>query len=195
AGLIGGSLVGISVPFGGTYRVPLTAGLVTAVFTFVMAIVGVFLISVVINVLAATFGGQQNSSQALKVALYAYTPAWIAGVLHVLPLLGALGLIAALYGLYLLYLGLPRVMKCPEDKALAYTAVVVVCAIVLAVVTTAVTAAVAGAGMLTSAALGGGSFGSGPFGSTTRASPSASGDEIRFDKNSPPRQLHPPCDH
>src|SRR5262249_34411892 len=108
-----------------------------------------------------------------------------AGVLHILPLLGALGLIAALYGLYLLYLGLPRVMKCPEDKALAYTAVVVVCAIVLAVVTTAVTAAVAGAGMLTSAALGGGSLGSGPFGSTTRASRSASGDEIRFDKSSP----------
>ncbi|HJZ72285.1 MAG TPA: Yip1 family protein [Vicinamibacterales bacterium] len=185
AGLIGGSLVGISVPFGGTYRVPLTAGLVTAVFTFVMAIVGVFLISVVINVLAPTFGGQQNSSQALKVAVYSYTPAWIAGVLHVLPLLGALGLIAALYGLYLLYLGLPRVMKCPEDKALAYTAVVVVCAIVLAVVTTAVTAAVAGAGMLTSAALSGGSLGGGPLGRTTGASRSASGDETRFDKDSP----------
>ena len=185
AGLIGGSLVGISVPFGGIYRVPLTAGLVGAVFTFVMAIVGVFLISVVINVLAPTFGGQQNSSQALKVAVYSYTPAWIAGVLHILPLLGALGIIAALYGLYLLYLGLPRVMKCPEDKALAYTAVVVVCAIVLAVVTTAVSAAVVGAGMLTSAALGGGSLGNGPFSGAPRASRSASGDEIRFDKNSP----------
>jgi Yip1-like protein len=178
AGLIGGTLVGISVPFGGTYRVPLTMGIVTAVFTFGMAIVGVLLISLVINLLAPTFGAQQNSAQALKVAVYSYTPAWIAGVLHILPLLGVLGIIAALYGLYLLYLGLPRVMKCPEDKALAYTAVVVVCAIVLTVVTAAVGAAVAGAGMITSAALGGG----GPLGSTTRASRS---DDVRFDKDSP----------
>src|SRR5262245_15353396 len=185
AGFIGGSVVGHTVPFLGTYRTPPLIGLAGAVFLFVMSIIGVFVISVIINALAPTFGGQQNSSQALKVAVYSYTPAWIAGVLHILPLLGALGLIAALYGLYLLYLGLPRVMKCPEDKALAYTAVVVVCAIVLAVVTTAVTAAVAGAGMLTSAALSGGSLGGGPLGRTTGASRSASGDETRFDKDSP----------
>ena len=34
------------------------------------------------------------------------------------------------YGIYLLYLGLPVLMKCPPDKAIAYTAVVVICAIV-----------------------------------------------------------------
>jgi hypothetical protein len=180
AGLIGGSLVGVSVPFGGTFRVPLTMGIATAVFTFVMAIIGVFIMSVVINALAPTFGAQQNSAQALKVAVYSYTPAWIAGALQILPLLGMLGILAALYGLYLLYLGLPRVMKCPEDKAIAYTAVVVVCAVVLAVVTGAVGAAVAGAGMLASGALG-----SGPLGGSTRASRAASGDEIRFDQNSP----------
>jgi Yip1 domain len=185
AGLIGGSLVGISVPFGGTYRVPLAAGMVAAVFTFVMAIVGAFILSFVINALAPTFGGQQNGAQALKVAVYSYTPAWIAGALHILPLLGALGILAALYGLYLLYLGLPRVMKCPEDKAVAYTAVVVVCAIVLAVVTTAIGAVVAGAGMMTSAALGGGPLGAGTFGGGTFGSSApAAKSEIQFDKNS-----------
>ena len=45
-----------------------------------------------------------------------------------------LGIFAALYGLYLLYLGLPALMKAPQDKAVAYTAVVVVCAIVLSIV-------------------------------------------------------------
>ena len=79
AGVIGGSLVGITIPFGGTYRVPLFAGLAGAVLTFVMAIVGVFILSLVINALAPTFNGQQNSSQALKVAVYSYTPAWVAG--------------------------------------------------------------------------------------------------------------------
>jgi hypothetical protein len=41
-------------------------------------------------------------------------------------------------GLYLLYLGLPRVMKCPQEKAMGYTAVVVLSAIVLTVVTGAI---------------------------------------------------------
>ena len=44
-------------------------------------------------------------------------------------------------------------MKCPQDKAAVYTAVVVVCAIVLSICITAVTAAVAGVGMMTSGAL------------------------------------------
>src|SRR5258706_10461137 len=87
AGLIGGSLVGYSLPFIGSYRVPFTTGIVTACFTVVMAVVGVFLISLIINALAPTFGAEQNSAQALKVAIYSYTPAWIAGVLHVLPML------------------------------------------------------------------------------------------------------------
>src|SRR3954451_7988912 len=64
AGLIGGSLIGIQVPFGGTYRVPLTAAVAGALFAFVMAIVGVLILALVINALAPTFNGQQNSGQA-----------------------------------------------------------------------------------------------------------------------------------
>jgi hypothetical protein len=176
AGLIGGSLVGITIPFGGTYRVPLIGGVVGAVFTFIMAIVGVFILSLVINALATTFNGRQDSGQALKVAVYSYTPAWVAGALHVVPPLGVLAILAAVYGLYLLYLGLPRLMQCPEDKALPYTAVVVVCAIVLGVVTSAVGVAIAGAGMMTTAALSG---------AGARSASRASGDRVDFDKNSP----------
>lgn len=67
AGLIGRSVIGVSLPFVGSYRVPLTAGLVTAIFTFVMAIVAVFVLALIINALAPTFGGEKNSAQALKV--------------------------------------------------------------------------------------------------------------------------------
>ena len=134
AGFIGGSLVGTTVPFLGTYRVPIMTGLIAAVFTFCLAIVGVFILAFIINALAPTFGAQQDSNKALKVAVYAYTPAWIAGALQILPALGILAIFAALYGLYLLYLGLPALMKAPQDKAVGYTAVVVVCAIVLSIV-------------------------------------------------------------
>jgi hypothetical protein len=154
AGFIGGSLVGRSLPFIGSYRVPIVAGLGAAVFTFVMAIVGILILSFVINALAPTFGGEKDSSQAMKVAVYSYTPAWVAGILQIVPTLGALGVLAGLYGLYLLYLGLPRLMKCRQDKAIGYTVVVVVCAIVLSVVITAVGALVVGAGAIGGAALG-----------------------------------------
>jgi hypothetical protein len=173
AGLIGGSLVGVSLPFMGTYRVPIVAGLVTAIFTFVMAIVGVFVLSLIIDALAPTFGGEKSSAQALKVAVYSYTPAWVAGVLHILPALGILAVLAALYGLYLLYLGLPRLMKCPQDKAIGYTAVVVICAIVITVVISVVGGVIAGAGMIGTSAMN----------SAMRRGGTAS--EVQFDKDSP----------
>lgn len=175
AGFIGGSFIGSSLPYLGTYRVPMMSGLVVALFMFCMAIVGVFVLSLVINALAPTFGGEQNSTQALKVAVYSYTPAWIAGVLQIVPLLAVFAIFAAFYGLYLLYLGLPRLMKCPEDKAVAYTAVVVVCAVILSVVITAIGATIGGAGMIGAGALSG---------AATRP-----GSDVQFDKDSPMGKL------
>jgi len=46
-------------------------------------------------------------------------------------------------------------MKCPRDKAVGYTAVVIVCAIVLAIVVSAIAGLIAGAGMLASGMAGG----------------------------------------
>ena len=144
ATFIGNVFIGITVPLFGTIRVGFVAGLSHAVLTFVLTFVGVFLISLLIDVLAPTFGGQRDAMRALKVTAYSYTPAWVAGVLHLIPSLGILVLLAALYGLYLLYLGLPVLMRCPQEKALGYTAVVVVCAIVMSIVIGALSAAVFG---------------------------------------------------
>ena len=122
----------MSLPFVGTYRTPILAGIGVAVFSFVMAFVGIFILSLIINALAPTFGGEKNPAQAMKVAVYSYTPAWIAGILGIIPALGLIGIVlVSLYGLYLLYLGLPRLMKNPEEKSIGYTAVVVICAIVV----------------------------------------------------------------
>ena len=180
AGLIGGSVIGVSVPFLGTYRMPITTGIVIACYSFIAAIIGVVILAFLINALAPTFGAEQNNLQALKVAVYSYTPAWVAGALRILPVLGVLGIVLALYGLYLLYLGLQRVMKCPPDKAPVYTAVVVVCAIVLAVIVGAVQAIVLGAGAMSIGAMGGGLSG-GAFGRTGGQTASS---QVQFDKNS-----------
>ncbi len=145
AGFVGSSLIGFGL-FG---RIGMVAGITGAVISLVMAVVGVFLMSLIVNALAPTFGGEKSSMQSMKVVAYSYTPAWLAGILLVLPLLGNLvALVGGLYGLYLLYLGLPKLMKAPPDKAIPYTAVSVVCAIVLAVVLGAVSAMFVGAGLI-----------------------------------------------
>src|SRR5205823_4764202 len=98
--------------------------------------------------LAPTFGAEKNSARAMKVAVYSFTPAWVAGVLQIIPALGVLAILGALYGLYLLYLGLPALMKAPQEKAAGYTIVTVIAAVVVMVVVTSVGALVVGAGAL-----------------------------------------------
>ncbi|HEY4137633.1 MAG TPA: YIP1 family protein, partial [Casimicrobiaceae bacterium] len=101
------------------------------------------------DALAPTFGGQRDSLRALKVTAYSYTPAWIAGVVNLVPVLGIIGLIVSLYGLYLLYLGLPVLMRCPREKALPYTVVIVLCAIVItAILATLTSCFIGGAAMM-----------------------------------------------
>ncbi len=124
------ALFGISVPSMGTYRVPIGAAIRQGIAQYVMALVGVFVLALIIDELAPYFRGQENRYQALKVAAYSSTAVWVVGIVGLIPGLSILGLLG-LYSLYLLYLGLPALMKVPQDKAMAYTVVVIICAVVL----------------------------------------------------------------
>lgn len=143
---LGQVLIGMSVPLLGTVRTGLLSGLTSAIVMYVMAFVGVWVLSFIVDFLAPQFGGQRDPLRALKVVAYSYTPAWVAGVLHLVPSLGALVLLASLYGLYVMYLGLPVLMRSPQDKAIPYTAVVVVCAILVFFVLGALSMCVGGMG-------------------------------------------------
>jgi len=130
ARLIGNTVFGIPVPFVGTYRVPFGSALSGAVIGYVLTLAGTYLLALIIDALAPTFNGQRNQIQALKVAAYSSTAAWVAGIFALIPGLRLLGILG-LYSLYLLYLGLPVLQRTPREKALPYTAVVVLAAIVL----------------------------------------------------------------
>lgn len=132
-GFIANSVIGQSLPLLGTYRVPLMAGIATAIFVLVMSLVGTFIMTLAINGLAPKFDGEQNAEQAFKVAAYSYTPVWIANVFQLLPMLGFLSVLAGFYGFYLLYLGLPLLMKTSPNRSLGYTVLVIITAIVLSV--------------------------------------------------------------
>jgi hypothetical protein len=75
-------------------------------------------------------GGRRDFNNAFKLAVYSFTPVWMAGVFLVLPGLHFLALLGC-YGAYLLWLGLPRLTKVPEDQAANFTAVIVACALAL----------------------------------------------------------------
>ena len=125
--------------------------IVAAVVQYVLALVVTFLLALIVDSLATTFGGEKNFVQSLKLTAYSYTAAWLAGVFLIVPVLGGIvGLLAAIYAWYTFYLGVPVLKKCPQDKALGYTIVVVLCGILLGVVL---------AGFIVSIMFGGGIMG------------------------------------
>ncbi|GIL40783.1 Yip1 family protein [Roseiterribacter gracilis] len=125
------SLLG-SLLFGGVHPglLPAIGG---AAVHYVLALVGIFVAAMVIDVLARRFGGARQDVQALKVAAFSQTAIWLAGLFNLIPALSLLTLLG-LYSLYLLYTGLPICMRAPKDSALPYTAAVVVATIVIYVV-------------------------------------------------------------
>ncbi len=67
---IGGTLIGY-----GPFRLGIVSGLIHAVVTYVLTLVGVFVVAYVIDFLAGTFNGRKDLGNAMKVSAYAPTAA------------------------------------------------------------------------------------------------------------------------
>ncbi len=152
---IGMTLIGAST-FGVSFRTPVLAGLVTLVVGYILSLVAMFLMALLVNALAPTFGGVKNQVAAMKVVAYAATASCVASVLLLVPsaLLTLVVFAAGCYGIYLFAIGLPVLMKCPQDKAAGYTAVVFIVALVLWFVIAGLFTAIAGFGMFAGASRG-----------------------------------------
>lgn len=128
ASLLGFGFIGFG--FGSSLR----WGIAMALIHFVSAFLGVLITAFVANFLAPNFGSQKDLARAVQLVAYSYTPSWIAGVFLIFPALGILALVGGIYGLYLLYLGLPHIMKTPQEKAGTYLVVLIVAVIVVYIV-------------------------------------------------------------
>jgi len=80
ASLIGMSIVGIHLPFVGTFRVSILTSISSAVVHYILTLVGVYALALIIDALAPTFSGEKNLNQAFKVATYSSTPGWVVAV-------------------------------------------------------------------------------------------------------------------
>lgn len=132
-GFVGACVVGAVVPGIGLVRAPIMDGLFGAVFGYVVTCATVLALGLLIRVLAPMFSGRADFDSSFKLAVYAYTPVWLAGISLLAPGLRFLELIG-FYGAYILWTGLPRLIKTPERKVLSFTAVIVVCGFVLAMI-------------------------------------------------------------
>jgi hypothetical protein len=140
---IGQMLFGYSA-FGVTFRPSLGFALAGAITSYVGALIGIFVMMHILNVLAPSFGGQKNEVQAMKVAAYSCTAVWVAGILALLPALAILSVLLGLYSLYLLWLGAPRLMRVPADKAATYTIAAIVVTILVFIVVGSIVGAIQG---------------------------------------------------
>ncbi len=139
--VIGLSLVGVSIPFAGTYRAPLSASLTQAIFMFVMILAGVLIMSAIATFLAPSFGGRRDSLASLKLVAYSYTPSLVAGILGVVPPLSALEIFAALWALYVFSCGAPALGLSVREKAIPFTAACIGCGICASLICMLVTGA------------------------------------------------------
>lgn len=134
--LLGGQLM----PIMGV-KLSIVGAIVVALVSYGMSLLGVFLLGLIINALAPNFGGTANKVQAMKLAVYSWTAAWLAGVFGLIPMLGILAILG-LYSFYLLFVGLPILMKVPEDKKVGYFIVTVIAGVVMYFVISAIVGAI-----------------------------------------------------
>lgn len=141
ASFIGFGLVGISVPFAGTYS-SISWGIKQAIISLLSTVGGAFISAYVIDMLALSFGAVKNYNKAFQLVVYSYTPTMLAGIFLIAPSISILSTLAGIYGLYLLYLGIQPLMKSTNEKILSYFIVSLIAMVLVFVVISAILASI-----------------------------------------------------
>lgn len=118
----------VLVPLLGARVIP--GMVVSSIINYILALVGVFVLGKLITIIAPKFGGTAEELPAMKLAAYAPTASWLAGIFAIIPFLAILGILG-LYSIYLFYLGATAVIRVPQEKATVFTIVVFLIAIVI----------------------------------------------------------------
>src|SRR5690242_18975377 len=84
-------VIGYSVSYvhfcGGVYRTPIGAAITGTIVLYALSLAGVYVLALIIDALAPTFGGTKNQMLALKVEASSSTASCAAGIFTILPVL------------------------------------------------------------------------------------------------------------
>jgi hypothetical protein len=123
---LGSSIIGGFTTFG--------SGFVRAIIGYVLTFAAVYITGLIIDAFAPSFEAVRNFPNAMKLAVYAHTPFWLAGIFLLVPGLTFLTVLG-LYGFWLLWTGMPLLMQASSEKLIPYALMVVAVAVVLALLT------------------------------------------------------------
>jgi hypothetical protein len=120
------------------YRESTNGALGQAAFSLVLALIGLILVALLVDILAPLFGAGRSFGKALRVTAFAYTPVWIAAITVLVPRIGnlqvgGLQLLALAYEIVLLHAGLAAVMGVSPKKAGALAVCAVAGTVLIAV--------------------------------------------------------------
>lgn len=99
------------------YRTSTYGALHQAEFSLSLALAGLMLVTLLVDLLAPFFGAGRSFGKAIRVTAFAYTPVWLAGVTVLVPKVGVIQLLALAYEIVLLHAGLSAVMGVSRKKA------------------------------------------------------------------------------
>jgi hypothetical protein len=123
----------------------IASGIQFGLIQLLSAVVGVYLLAWVIDMLAPSFESEKNFGRSLQLAVYSSTPQWVAGILLIISTsMSMLIMLVGLYAIYLLAVGMPVMKGTPKDKVVGYVALTIVAMIVIAVVLALIFTAVLG---------------------------------------------------
>lgn len=109
------------------------------------SLVAVYLLAWVINELAPSFESPKNFGRSLQLAVYSYTPQWLAGILILFSTrLNMVIFLISLYAIYLLATGIPVLKETPRDKVTGYVSLTIIAMIVIGLLVGMVLAAILG---------------------------------------------------
>ncbi|MEI6062619.1 MAG: YIP1 family protein [Bacteroidota bacterium] len=135
----------IGVSFMGYSSRSIASGIQTGLVQLFTAVVGVYLLAWVIDMLAPSFDSEKNFGRSLQLAVYASTPQWVAGILLLLSTsLSILIMLIGLYSIYLIAVGMPVLKRTPKQSVVGYTVLIIISLIIIGAILAFAFAAILG---------------------------------------------------
>jgi hypothetical protein len=132
ARLIGGQVAGLLSS--STKSLPLLVSLRGVVAYIIIGLIAFAASAEIVCQIAPLLNLKRNRKQAYRLLAFAGTPAWLAGLVYLVPGLGPLSLAGAGYTLYLIYIGVPQAMTLDDDDASGYVVLALVAVVAVHVV-------------------------------------------------------------
>jgi hypothetical protein len=130
------------------YHFGFGGALLLAIVSYVLSLIGVYVMAWIAAKLAPMFGGSDSIEAGMKLVGYGLTAAWVGGIFHIIPALGVISLLFSIYCIYVLYTGVTPMMNVPQGRAIGYLLALIVAMIVVFIVIAFVAGAVAGVGFM-----------------------------------------------